>query len=394
MLKVQEDTPNSQPPTPDPSMRRGALARRIRVLVAIDGMGIGGAEMVVRDLARSVDRDRFDVSVCCTKGLGPTGAALAGEGVDVFVLPPRPDKGVDYLTPVKLLAAIKSREIDIVHTHAASALWDAGFCKLVSPGLKAVHTFHFGNYPHLGRRIRWMEGAAARVIDRLVAVGWQQRAAIQSTHGLADSRIDMIWNGAPTPPADATCSFRGDLDTGDRLLVGTIAKLIPQKGLEDLLVVARRCRDAGLAVQFVVLGEGPLRPQLEQQRRQLELEDTVSFLGWFDNAAMRALPDFDVFFQPSRWEAMSIAVLEAMAAGKAIVATRVGDNPQVLEDGITGLLVETGDTGGMAEALLRLSDGELRDRLGNEARVRFHQRFTLEHMTRAYEQLYTQLVEG
>lgn len=394
MFNVQENIPNIQPHTLKPSESGRALARRIKVLVAIDGMGIGGAEMVVRDLARSVNRDRFDVSVCCTKGLGPTGAALAREGVDVFVLPQRAHKGVDYLTPVKLLAAIKSREIDIVHTHAASALWDAGLCKLVAPGLKAVHTFHFGNYPNLGRRIQWMESAASRFMDRLVAVGWQQRAAIQSTYGLPDSRIEMIWNGAPTPPADATCSFRRDVGTGDRLLVGTIAKLIPQKGLEDLLVVARRCRDAGLAVQFVVLGEGPLRPQLEQQRRRLGLDDTVSFLGWFDNAATQALPDFDVFFQPSRWEAMSIAVLEAMAAGTAIVATRVGDNQHVLEDGVTGLLAESGDVEALANALLSLADDELRRRLGNDARVRFHERFTLDRMTRAYEQLYANLVEG
>lgn len=350
--------------------------------------------MVVRDLARSVDRDRFEVSICCTKGLGPTGAALVREGVDVFVLPQRHGKGVDYLTSLKLLAILRSREVDIVHTHAPSALLDAGICKLMAPGLKAVHTFHFGNYPHLGRRTRWMECAAARVIDRLVAVGWQQRAAIQSTYHLVDSRIGVIWNGAPTPPVGATCSFRRDFDTGDRLLVGTIAQLIPQKGLEDLLIVARRCRDAGLPVQFVVLGDGPLRSQLEQQRRQLGLDDTVSFVGWFDNAATRALPDFDVFFQPSRWEAMSIAVLEAMAAGKAIIATRVGDNRHVLEDGITGLLVESGDTDKMADALLRLSERELRDSLGKEARARFHQRFELQHMTDAYERLYAELVEG
>ncbi len=393
MFIKPQDALTVQVPHVGPSTRRGAAARRIRVMVAIDGMGIGGAEMVVRDLARFVDRARFDLCVCCTKGLGSVGESLLREGIDAFVLPQRKDKGVDYATPAKLLAALKSREIDIVHTHAASALWDAGLCKLMFPGLKAVHTFHFGNYPQLGRRLRWMEGTAARVIDRLVAVGRQQRAAILSTYRLADSRVDVIWNGVPAPPPDAVCSFRRDVNTGDRLLVGTIAKLIPQKGLEDLLVVARRCRDAGLAVHFVVLGEGPLRSQLEQQRRQLMLEDTVSFVGWFDNAATRALPDFDVFFQPSRWEAMSIAVLEAMAVGKAIVATRVGDNPQVLEHEVTGLLVEPGKTDDMTEALLRLSDPGLRHRLGDEARVLFHRRFALEHMTRAYEGLYAGLME-
>ncbi len=94
---------------------------------------------------------------------------------------------------------------------------------------------------------------------------------------------------------------------------------------------------------------------LEQRRRELGLEDTVVITGWIPNAAAQALPAFDVFFQPSRWEAMSIAILEAMASGKAIVATRVGDNAHVLEDGVSGLLVDAGDIGGMVDALARLA---------------------------------------
>jgi glycosyltransferase involved in cell wall biosynthesis len=167
--------------------------------------------------------------------------------------------------------------------------------------------------------------------------------------------------------------------------------LIEQKGLDDLLSVARRCRDAGHHMQFVIVGDGPLRPMLEQRRRELGLDDTVVFAGWVANAAARALPAFDVFFQPSRWEAMSIAVLEAMATRKAIVATRVGDNPHVLEDGVSGLLVDSGDTEGMADALIRLYDHGLRLRLGQTARVTYEQKFTLEHMIRSYEEVYGEL---
>jgi glycosyltransferase involved in cell wall biosynthesis len=363
-------------------------------MLAIDGLGIGGAEMVVRDLARFLDRDRVDVCVCCTKGLGSIGEELLREGIDVFVLPRREDGKVDYLTPVKLRQAVKDRRIDVLHTHAPSAFWDAGLCKVMMPSLKVVHTFHYGNYPHLAWRTRWMEAMTSRIVNRLVAVGRQQRGAIQATYRLPDSRVETIWNGAPPAASEATSSFRDEHGTGDRLLVGTIAKLIPQKGLDDLLSVARRCRDAGYAMQFVILGEGPLRRDLEARRHELGLDDTVVLAGWVSNAAARALPVFDVFFQSSRWEAMSIAILEAMAAGKAIVATRVGDNPHVLEDEVTGLLVEPGDVAGMADALSRLRDQGLRRRLGSAARQRFHERFTLEHMTRAYERLYAELVAG
>lgn len=367
--------------------------RIIRLMLAIDGLGIGGAEMVVRDLARSLDREEFEVSICCTKGLGGAiGEQLRADGMDVFVLPGQRAGHVDYLTALKLRSAIMHRNIDVVHTHAPPAFTDAAVCKLMVPGLKLLHTFHYGNYPHLPWRTLWMEAVATRLANRLVAVGHEQRRRIESTFRLREDRINTVWNGVTLPPQESGASFRAEIGTGDRLLIGTIAKLIEQKGLDDLLSVAQRCRDAGPPMQFVIVGEGPLRNLLEQRRRELGLEDSVLLTGWVPNAAAHTLPAFDVFFQPSRWEAMSIAVLEAMASSKAIVATRVGDNPYVLDDEVSGLLVEPGDIDGMARALGRLSDEPLRARLGMAARASFGERFSIGHMVRAYTDIYRELV--
>jgi glycosyltransferase involved in cell wall biosynthesis len=368
--------------------------RRIKVMLAIDGLGLGGAEMVVRDLARFLDRDRFDVCICCTRGLGGSiGEELVRDGFDVFVLPGRQDGRTDYLTSLKFRRVVMDKHVDIVHTHAMAALLDAGPCRLTMPRLRVVHTFHFGNYPHDSWRYHIMEGLGARAPDRLIAVGLEQRRAIQAAYRLPDPRIGTIWNGV-TPARPISDGFRADVGTGDRLLVGTVAKLIEQKGLDDLLAVARRCADAGHRMQFVIVGEGPLRPVLEQRRRELGLEDTVVITGWLPNAAARAVPAFDVFFQSSRWEAMSIAILEAMSSGKAIVATRVGDNPHVLEDRVSGLLVDSGDIGGMVAALAAVADSEYRLRLGGAARARFEEKFTLQHMVRGYEHVYRSLVDS
>jgi glycosyltransferase involved in cell wall biosynthesis len=367
-------------------------ARRIKVMLAIDGLGLGGAEMVVRDLARCLDRERFDVCICCTRGLGGAiGEQLLQDGFDVFVLPGQDTGHVDYLTALKFRRAVKARSVDVVHTHAMAALLDAAPCRLTMPGLRVVHTFHFGNYPYDSWRYHLLEGVCARAADQLVAVGWEQRRRIQDSYRLPDSRVAVIWNGVTLAAPMPAASFRAELRTGDRLLIGTIAKLIEQKGLDDLLTVARRCRDAGYPMQFVIVGEGPLRPMLEQRRRELGLEDTVMITGWVPNAAALALPAFDVFYQPSRWEAMSIAILEAMASEKPIVATRVGDNPHVLEDGVSGLLVNPGDIGGMVEALALVRDTQLRRRLGQAAGARFSEKFTLEHMIRGYENVYREL---
>lgn len=371
------------------------VSKRKKIMLAIDGLGLGGAEVVVRDMVHHIDPNRFDVCICCTKGLGEeigVGEELLREGFDVFVLPGQSDDRTDYFTALKFRRAIIDRKIDIVHTHASAALFDAAPCRLVIPKIKLVHTFHYGNYPIKSWRHHVLEGLCARVADRLIAVGLEQRKQIQRTYKIADSHIATIWNGIKSPVAMRNESFRNDIATGDRILVGTIAKLIEQKGLDDLLEVARYCRVNGHNMQFVVVGEGPLRAALEKRRRELDLEDTVIITGWINNAAARVLPEFDIFFQPSRWEAMSIVILEAMASGIAIVATKVGDNSCVLEDTISGILVDSGDIEGMAEALIKVSDGVLRSRIGQAARASFEEKFTIEHMIRRYEQVYRDLI--
>lgn len=368
------------------------MTRRKKVMLAIDGLGLGGAEMVVRDLAHHIDPQQFDVCICCTKGLGgEIGEGLLQDGYDVFVLPGQSDEKVDYFTALKFRQAILSRQVDIVHTHASPALFDAAPCRLFMPKLRLVHTFHYGNYPYDSWRHHLIEGVCVRAPDRLIAVGHEQQKRIQKTYKLSDSRIDTIWNGIRLSTAPKDEAFRNNIANNGRLLIGTIAKLIEQKGLDDLLAVARYCRDQGHDMQFVIVGEGHLRSSLEARRKELGLEDTVLITGWINNAAAKVLPAFDVFFQSSRWEAMSIAILEAMANSKAIVATRVGDNPHVLEDGVSGVLVDSGDIEGMAEALIRVGDAALRTRLGEAARRSFEQKFTIEHMIRGYEQVYRDL---
>ncbi|HSN04214.1 MAG TPA: glycosyltransferase [Nitrospira sp.] len=188
-------------------------------------------------------------------------------------------------------------------------------------------------------------------------------------------------------------SFRRKLGAENCVLIGTIATLIQQKGLSDLLDVAKVIRDSGRKAVFVIVGEGHLRAELEAKQRELGLEGTVVLTGWVTNAADVALPTFDIFFQPSLWEAMSMVILEAMAAGKPIVATRVGENGQVIEDGVDGLLVQPRNVGEMAAALGRLiDDAALRVRLGEAARLKVEQRFTVEHMTNAYEAVYSELL--
>ena len=359
------------------------------VLIVASSLGAGGAEMVIRRLAEAIDRQRFHVKVACMKGRGPMGEVLAALGVDVIELAPASALTTDYFTFAKLLRVLRENRIEVVHTHETHGFVDAALCRMLLPNLRLVHTFHFGNYPHIDRRTRWMEYAAARVADRLLAVGEVQRQQVREVYRLGDGRIATVRNGVALPTGAGDPDFRRRVGANGRLLVGTIGNFIEQKGLEDLLLAARRVRDAGHDAVFVVVGDGHLRPALEDSRRRLGLEDSVVFTGWIVNAAEAVLPAFDVFFQPSLWEAMSVVVLEAMAASKPVVATTVGENPHVIDHEVDGLLVKPKDIDAMAAALIRvIDDPDLRQRYGSAARRKVEGQFTVAHMARAYEQIY------
>jgi glycosyltransferase involved in cell wall biosynthesis len=368
--------------------------RKANILLLTGVLGVGGAETVVHDLARNLDRDRFNVSICCLKGLGLTGRALAAEDVDIAVLPKTDPDRVDYFTSLRLRRWLRDKQIDVVHSHTTHALVDAAVCRCLSRSVKVVHTFHFGNYPNQPGRTLLMERVSSRFADRLVAVGQVQREQIKRTYRLSDRAISVVPNGVQLPAScDADPAFRRSIGADGKILVGTVSHLIPQKGLHDLLAIARRVRDARQDVHFVVVGGGDLREELERQRDDLGLNDTVTFTGLLTNAASRALPSFDIYFQPSLWEAMSVSLLEAMAAGKSIVSTNVGEAPHLIEQGKEGFLFTPRDVEGMADTILVLvQDHRLRRETGDAAARKVAQRFTTDHMTRAYEEVYLKVL--
>jgi len=368
---------------------------RINLLLVAASLDIGGAEVVIQRLIQAVDRNRFNLTICCIRGLGPIGEALSAEGFDIKVLAESAKHRHGYLAFLKLLRLIRRERIHVLHTHTTDALFDAALCRLLMPRVRLVHTFHFGNYPNRTRKELWLERIGAMLANCLVAVGEVQREQILATYGFGPKRLVVVRNGAITSDRQSGEEFRRRIGVTNHILVGVTATMIGQKGLFDFLAVASRFRDQSNTVRFVIVGDGPLRPALEEKRRELGLEELVIFAGWMPNANEVALPAFDIFFQPSLWEAMSIALLEAMAAAKPVVATHVGEAPHMIEDGLDGYLVESRDLEHMATALRRLiDDPNLRSRLGEAAREKVSKSFSVERMTRSYEAIYQDMVQG
>ena len=358
----------------------------------IDSISGGGAELVVSNLCRHISRDEFDVSVCYLKEKGCRGEELESESYDVFDVKAFGSHHNKYLQFLSLRQAVQKKAIHLVHSHSTGSLVEASLCRLVCPNVHTVHTFHFGNYPHYNRKYLLMERLFSSVPNQLVAVGNEQRQAIMSTLGIPVKRIMTVWNGVERGRETTDTSLPAEVPAG-KTIIGSLSTCIPQKGLEYLLDVAFVLKQKRNDFVVLIVGDGPLRPDLERKCSALHLGDTVFFLGWVTDAPSRVLPHFDIFVQSSLWEAMSMVILEAMAAGKPIVATEVGENRHVIKDGESGFLCKPKDVDGMARYLDRLlSHADVRGRVGEKAREEFNASFTVDRMARNYERLYRHIL--
>lgn len=372
-----------------------ASRNRRRILMLIRTLSGGGAELVVETLCAGLNASEFDVRICELNGSGEKAKALLARGYQVYSLSPT---GKALSLPVRirrLRRVITKNGVELVHSHSTDALADAAVCGRLGARFRHVHTFHFGNYPHLNTLHLRLERLFHRLPDELVAVGQNQAASIAETYDLDAPRIRVIWNGVNPRPSRVDRELIAPFIAGQRIVIGTIGTLIPQKGYADLLAVASELKRLGLPVVFLIVGGGPLRAELEATARAAGLEDTVVFLGWVKDASEVVLPAVDIFFQPSLWEAMSMVLLEAAAAGKAIVCTSVGEARRVITHGRTGLIVEPGDRDSMVRWLTQVvTDVAMRERLGQAARQDYLKHWTADRMVSEYAAMYRRLLSA
>ena len=352
-------------------------------------MHIGGAENVVVELARGLDRSRFEVEVCCTKQLGVLADLLVSESVPV-TLAAAPSHRLRHFTSMYLHRVIRRFRPDIVHTHGTPSLLHVAPLAALRLAPRWIHTFHYGNYAAVkGRQIE-LEQRFCRLASDLVAVSEAQRQSIIARYRLDPSRIITITNGLRFTPGDGDVAARRAAlgFAPEDVIVGCVAVLTVQKGVTYLLQAAKLLAERHPRVRFLIVGGGPLEQSLRAEALALGLGDRIVFTGWRTDA-QQLLPLFDVWVMSSLWEAMPMALIEAMASGRRIVVTDVCDNRAIVEEGACGVLVPAKDAAAMAEAvdavLAHPEDARARS---ERAMARFHSHYTTGHMVSVYERLF------
>jgi glycosyltransferase involved in cell wall biosynthesis len=374
----------------------------VPILYVIPRMAIGGAQRHLVEVLRRLDRRRFAPALCC----------LATDRGDAFDLldevraldVPIVDAGLrnvanGLIRPhtlaqvVRVAGEARRRRVQVVHSYLHDANWFGTLAGRLA-GVPAVIVSKRSMDVYARRRDLSVCRVSNRLAHRVTAVAEAVREHVHRVEGCPREKITVIPNGVDADQFTATPAAADELRglAGDGRLVGTITRLVWKRGHEQLLQAAGLIATREPGARLLVVGDGPLRPKLEAQARDIGLNGAVRFLGAVPRAA-RLLPHLDVFVLSSVWEGMSNGLLEAMAAGRPVVATRVGGNPEVVVDGQTGLLVPPGDAEAMADAVLRLlRDAALAQRMGQAARRRVEAEFTLPRMVRRMEDLYDELL--
>lgn len=381
----------------------------MRVMQFLTVFESGGTERQALNLGLSLARRGAEVEFGCLRKSGRLLVEAEREGIHVSEYPLRSLYSSKTLTQMlRLRRHLRANRVDVLHAYnlygnvfAVPAARAAGV-PLVIAGVRDVGVY-------LDARRRRVQRWACRFAD-LILVNAEMIRTWLVSEGYAPDRIEVIRNGIDVSrfqaaPSDAP-SIRHQLGIGPEApLISTIARLCPTKGFEDAIDAFARIHAARPDAHHLIAGEqlvsraGRLSPStiyreaLEQRARSLGVGAHVHFLGYQDNVPA-ILREVTVAMQPSLTEGLSNSVLEAMAAGRPVVATPVGGTPEVVVDGQTGWLAPVGQPAALADIVLKvLSDEPARRRVGEAARQLVHERLSIPAMVLATERLYQDRLE-
>jgi glycosyltransferase involved in cell wall biosynthesis len=325
--------------------------------------------------------------------------ALRAEGVGTTRLPAGPD--VSPATVARLLSEMRTFRPDLVHTHLVHADVHGQLAAAVAriPGISSVHDtsafFRKEPYRSAGRLV-------GRVARCRIAISEHVADFLRRTGLGRPGRIRIVPYGIDADALQSHAAFRApvrrDLQIGDgEFALGVASRLVPGKGHDDLIAAVARAAAQDPAIKLVVAGDGPERARLESLAGRLCSPGTVRFVGFLEDIGpfMHACDALAFPTRPELSEGFGLAALEAMAASRPVIASAVGSLPEVVDDGVTGVLVAPASVDALASAILELSCDRARcERLGANGAMRARTTFSLERMVRSTIRVYEDVPEA
>lgn len=366
--------------------------KKIKILQAIRQGKVGGGETHVLDLVHQLDQSQFE-SVILSFTPGPMVEQLRAEGFNVYVI--ETERPFNWKVWPLVKDILVKEKIDLVHAHGTRANSNT-FSSAKATGIPLVYTVHgWSFHPDQSFAVK-----AIRTMSERLLVNRATHTICVSQSNLNDGRKRFpIKNGEVIVNGINQQKFNPDLDypnfrteigvSGDVVLVGYIARITAQKDpLNFLRAIALTPRD----IQVVIIGDGDLKPEMLKLAESLKLLDRITFLDFRTDipAILKAL---DIFCLPSLWEGLPIALLEAMAMRKAIIATAIDGTKDLVKQMENGVLIPVDVPSKLADAIVMLAaDKNLRERLGENAYLTVKENFGVKEMTDKIEKIYKKLL--
>ncbi len=366
------------------------MQRRIKIAHIVQSLDIGGLENGVVNLANNIDEVRFELLIICIKTEGELRKRLRAS-IKVICL--KEKDGFNFLRCLRLARLFSIEKPDIVHMHGWGSDLVSGVIGARLAGVpRVINGEHGVLYFDRIRRI-WAQKIIFLFVDYTLTVSYTLKEAFVTRLGFGAKKIVPIINGVDTnkfrPNLQIVVEKRKELHfLPDSIIIGTVGRLVPVKNYSMMLSAAQEVIRKKKNTKFIFIGDGPERSLLEQKSRQLGIENDVFFLGMRNDIA-DLLNVLDIFVLTSLSEGLSNTILEAMACAKPVIATAVGDNLHLVDEGKTGYLIPSGDTQRLVSHIIDLmNDSNKLFTMGIAGRKRAEEKFSLAKMIREYETLY------
>lgn len=371
--------------------------KRVGLMHLVLNLQTGGLEHLVVDTIRCIDETKYRPILCTLQDSVSESLhrKIQSFGIKLIRLKKR-NVAVDLGTIQRLAQTLKKEDVTILHTHNWIPLFYGSFAAAISRTPIKIHTKHGSDISTSKSIVRILRRCISVTIDKCIAVSDDVKNALRCGYGFNPRKIVVVKNGIDTKRHNTIAEGSRELKRAEMgvrngtHVIGIVARLSDEKDHLNLLrsIPAVVSSVRGKDFKLVIVGDGPCRENLIGTVRQLQISKKVIFLG--DRSDVPELMNaFDTFILSSVTEGISLTLLEAMATGLPVVATNVGGNPEVVVDGVTGILVPPKDPEKMAEAIIRLlQNRELAKQMGDAGRKRVEEKFSLERMVREYENIY------
>lgn len=370
-----------------------------RLLYIVNTFSVGGTEVLALELFRRLHPARYEIETLCLKERGTLAPELerAGIRVDSGILRSR----IDLFGPARLARALAGRRFDLILCDSGrNALLLLAMARRLTRARRVMSWVHFTGKWGRASQFNGTERRLLRRVDAMICVAETQRQHLIEKEGLDPRNLVVIHNGVDTarfrPRLDARDAARAALGLapGD-VAAGIVASLTPEKGHAVLVDATERLARGGVPIRVLVAGEGAERGAIEAAIARAGLGARVTLLGLRRDLDRDFYPALDLLVLASHpvRETLPISLMEGMAMGLPVVATRVGSVADLVADGETGLLVPPGDAGRLAGAIAVLArDADQRAAFGLAGRARVVERFSLDRMVENYARLFEHLL--